>query len=118
MIEKNKTNQKVQPRMKVAQTVKRHLASIGYRVDKRPFHKEQVWLLFERMLTLILQLIHAIYVANTSRQYMETTFMIMVGILMYIPLVSTIIEMPTIFILIDDMEQVINESKCSKRKSG
>lgn len=97
--------------MKIAQTVKRHLASMGYKVDQRPFHTEQLRLLFERLLTLILQLVHAIHVANTPRQYMETIFMIMVGTSLYISLVSTIVEMPTIFILIDDMEEVINASE-------
>lgn len=97
--------------MKIAKEVKRNLASIGYRIDQRPFHKEQLWLLFERMLTLLLQFVHALYIANTPREFMETIFMIMVGILMYITLVSTINEMTTIFAVIEDMEQVINESK-------
>lgn len=103
----------MQPKMRIAQTVKRHLASLGYRVDLRPFHKQQVWLLVERMVNVILQVIYVLYVAKTSREYMETYFMIAVGILMYITLVSTIMEMPNIFILIDDMEQVIHESKYS-----
>lgn len=102
----------MQPKMKIAQTVKWYLASMGYTADLHPFHKQQVWLLVERMVNIILQVIYVLYVANTSREYTETYFMIVVGILMYIPLVSTIIEMPTIFVLIDDMEQVINESKC------
>lgn len=104
---------KVKIGIEIAQTNKRHLASIGYRANLRPFHTEQLWLLFERLATLFSQIIHMLYVANTARQYMETIFMIFVGILMYISLVSTFIEMPTIFILIGQMEQVINESELS-----
>lgn len=98
--------------MEVAQTVKKKLASIGYRVDLRPFHKLQLWLLLERMLTLVSQFLYLFRVANTSREYTETFFMIMVGILLYISLASTIIEMPIIFTFIDNMEQVITERKC------
>lgn len=101
----------MQTGMKIAQTTKRYLASMGYRVDLRPFHKHQLWLLFERPFTLFLQLVYVLHVAKTSREYMESIFMLMVGILMYVSLVSTIIKMPTIFILIDDMERVINQSE-------
>lgn len=97
--------------MKIARTAKRYLATMGYRVDLRPFHKQQVWLLVERMLALILQCVYALYVANAPRQYMQSHFINIVGILIYISLVSTIIETPTIFTLIDKMEQVINESE-------
>lgn len=104
--------------MKIAQTVKMNLISIGYRVDLRPFHIEQLWLLFERMLTLILQFVYFIYGANTPREDMELYFTLFVGILMYISLVSTIIEMPTIFLFIDNIKQVINESELSYVPAG
>lgn len=101
----------MQPEMKIAKTVKRQVASMGYRVDQRSFNTEQLWLLFERMLTLVLQFLDVLYVANNLRQYVESIFMIIVGTLLYVSLVSTIIEMPTIFTLIDDLEHVINESE-------
>lgn len=101
----------MQPGMKIAQTAKRYLASAGYRVDLRPFHEYQIYLLIERISALVLQLVDVLYIANTSKKYMEAYFMLMVGILMYISLVSTIIEMPTIFTLIDNMERVINGSE-------
>lgn len=96
-------------RMKIGQIVQMNLASIGYRVDQRPFHEQQMWLLLERMLILILQFVHVLHVANTPGQYMETIFMIMTGVLMYISSVSTIMEMENIFIFIDHTEQIINE---------
>lgn len=100
-----------QPRMKIAQIVQKNLASIGYRADLRPFNKQQLWILLERMLILVSLFVYLFHVATTFRQYMDAIFMTTVGILMYISLVSTIAGMETIFILIDEMEQIINESE-------
>lgn len=95
--------------MEIAQTVKKNLASIGYRTNVRPFHREQLWILLERLISFLLQLMYLLEEAKTPKQYMQSYFTLCVAILMYISLASTIIEMPTIFIFIGDMEKVINE---------
>lgn len=99
-------------KLKIARTLKMNLASMGYRVDLRPFHMQQTWLLLERMLTLVLQFVYFVQVANTAAQYISMYFGLSVGTLMYTSLVSTIIEMANIFLFIDSLEQVINGSEC------
>lgn len=98
--------------MRIAKSVLKNLASIGYRANERPFNREQLWILLDRFITIILQFMYLLVEAKTPRQYMESYFTFCVALLMYISLMSTMVEMPTMFVFIDEIEQVIHESEC------
>lgn len=105
------TTNDMEPKMKILKTVQKCLASYGYCANQDRFNKMQLQLVLEGILFNALLLAYFFFVANTPEKYMRSIFMIVAGIFLLISKLSTIYEMPTIFIAIDRFEETINESE-------
>lgn len=99
--------------MKVYQTVQKNLSLMGYSPDKRPFNKKQIKIGVEMALCIGLHIMYLVHVASTPREYMEAIFQTSVVILIFISFISTVLKMDIIFIFIDKIEILVNDSKLS-----
>lgn len=97
-------------KIKIFQNVKKNLTSIGYSENQRGFHKEQLLRGFEGLLAVILQFVYLIHAATSTKEYMDSIYAITAGVGIFIAYLSMNINFSTIFVLIDDMEQLVNES--------
>ena len=99
-------------KLKLFLTVKKNLASIGFSEQNRPFDREQLLRGFEGVLAMILQFVYLFHVASTVREYLESIIMTATGVGTLVAYISMNIQFDSIFILIDEVEQVVNESEC------
>lgn len=97
--------------MKLFEIVQRNLALMGYSPNQRPFTKKQIQIGVTKALCISLHGINLIYVANTPKEYMQSIFDTSVTVLVFISFISTILKMNIIFILIDKLQALVNDSK-------
>lgn len=98
-------------KMKIYQTVRWNLALIGYKKNLRPFPKRLKWILFVKSTFIIAAYMHLFYVANTTKEFMDSIFVTGMGTLITISHISTIFKMETIFVFMNEIEEVINASE-------
>lgn len=98
-------------KMEIFLTVKKNLASLAFVPNQRPFYTNQLIHTSYGFLAIILQCLYLFFDAETIKEYMDSIFMTTVGILVYVGYLSMVFKMVTIFIFIDDMEQVVNRRK-------
>lgn len=99
--------------MEIFKTIKNNFASIGFTKKNEQFHTEQLLRTVEGFLAIILQCLYLLFDANTIKDYMVSILTTTVGIFVYVAYLSTVIKTEKIFIFLDDIEDVINESKFS-----
>lgn len=96
--------------MKIFQTIEMNMEPSGFIRNQRPFNLKQC----DRIVKITLfnaLFIYLVHEANTPTQYMESILITTAGILITIAYMSLVFEYATIFKLIDDIEQDVNESK-------
>lgn len=98
-------------KMKIYQTVKTNLALIGYKENLRPFNERQKWIFIIGFSTLLANYVDLLHDSNTPKEYMDSIFMSGIGTFVQISHISTTFKMETIFIFINEVEEVINASK-------
>lgn len=98
-------------KMKIFQNVQKNLAFIGYSENQRPFKNRQLIFAFLSAWSIMAQFIYLFCIADTQKEFMEALFMTVASILIYISFLSTVLEMKTIFLLIDVVEKLINKSE-------
>lgn len=96
-------------RMKVFQTTKVSLASIDLDPNKHLLHESQLLHVLEGFLAILLQFAYLFCVASTTSEYMNSIYMTTFGSLIYICYWSAILQTETIFALMDDLENAVNE---------
>lgn len=95
--------------MKVFQTVRKNFAAIHFRKDQRWFHLRTLFELFKPIMAIVLQCIYLFYDANTPEELMNSIFMTIVGILVFISLMSTVQKKAEIFFFMDWVQVIVNE---------
>lgn len=98
-------------KLKIFESVKRHLASIDLDEDKPRFHRQQVLHVVKSFLALTLQYLYLVFDANTARDYMNSIFMTVVGVAVATSYWSAIFQMTTIYDFIDRYEKIITGSE-------
>lgn len=98
-------------RMKIFQTVQKQLASIGYRPNARPFNSDIVRQCLKYSLLTTGQVVYLFNFANTPTEFINSVFVTAIGILVLSSFISTAWKMKTIFIFIEETEEVINGSE-------
>lgn len=96
--------------MKIFQTVQKHLASIGYRANQNPFNLQQLTIIFMGILAIFSQCVYLFFIANTTKEFLDSILMTTIGILVFISNLSTVHKTATIFIFIDSVEKGIHGS--------
>lgn len=84
---------------------------MAYIKHKRPFNEQQLRYMFKSIVAIIFQFVYLLRVAETSKEYMNSIFMTTVGTLVFVSHISTTIKMDKIFIFIDTLEKIINQSE-------
>lgn len=102
-------------RMDIFKTIKNQLASTGFTKRNERFHTEQLLRALEGFLGIVLQCLYIHFEAETTKEYMVSVLTTAVGIFIYIGYLSTVLKTEKIFIFIDDVEEIINGSKFSRR---
>ena len=97
--------------MKIFKTVQKHLASLGYIKNQSSLNIRQLSICFLSIVAIISLSLYLFCFANTQKEFMDSIFMTVSGVLVFISNLSTANKLTTIFIFIDRTEQVINESK-------
>lgn len=97
--------------MKILQTVQKYFATIGYDANRYPLNSDTVGEIFQRILAIICQFLYLIRHANSPKDIVDNIFMTAVAILCFISVMSTIQKMKMIFIFINEIEQIVNESE-------
>lgn len=67
--------------MEIFKTVKEHLVAIGFTKPDVEFHTEQVLRTSQGFLAIVLQCLHLLFDANTTKDYLDSLFTTSVGIL-------------------------------------
>lgn len=97
--------------MKIFQTIEKNLESGGFIRNQRPFNPTQTEHIVKIMLFMAMLFIYLGLEAKTPRQYMDSILMSTVGTLCTIAYISQIFKYANLFELIDDTEQLVNESE-------
>lgn len=97
--------------MNIFKTIQLNLAIFGYKKNLRPFNKRQNTFLSISFLSVLSITTYLFYVANTPEEYLDSIYLVCVGNLMIISHFSTILKTKTVFVLIDEVEEVINKSE-------
>lgn len=97
--------------MKIFQTTQTNLALLGFERNLRPFNKRQRWILIEGFLAVTACYVYLLLVADSSKEFMDSIFTTGVSNLILISHISTVLKTETIFVFIDDVEDVINASE-------
>lgn len=98
-------------RMKIFVAAKIYLASIDLDENKRVFHLNQVLHVVQGFSAIVLQCLYLVLEANTVLEYMNSTLMSGIGIIVYIGYWTTIFKTMDIYNFINRLEIVINESE-------
>lgn len=98
-------------RMKIFQTVQKHLAAIGYRPNQRPFNGDILRQCVKCVLFTTAQFVYLFYFAKTPAEFINSIFVAAIGVLVFLSFLSTNWKMDIIFIFIEETEEVINGSK-------
>lgn len=96
--------------MKIFETVLKHLDSIGFKENQHRFNRIQIETHLKAALNVSLICVQLFHVANTLKEYMDGIFLITVAILVFISRASTAFKTTTIFIFINRLEEIINDS--------
>lgn len=98
--------------MNIFQTTQMHLALNGYNnANLRPFNKQQKFIFVEMILSLTSLYVHLLHVAESQKEYMFSILITAVDTLIAISHISTTLKMRTIFIFIDEVEEVLIASE-------
>lgn len=95
--------------MKLFQTTQELMKYGGFERNRKAFNMINWSYIFLSTLFLTLLIVYAFHVAATPRQYMESIFMTVTGILIVISSTSTAIKTAEIFEIIDGFEHFVNE---------
>lgn len=97
-------------RNKVFQTIQSKLALIGFEKNLRPFNRRQKRTFIVSAIFLSTLFINLLYVANSPKEYMDSILLCGGVSLATISQLGVILKTETMFILINEFEEVINES--------
>lgn len=97
--------------MKTFVTVSKHLESIGFTEHQKRFNRRQLEFGLNIVLGIILIILNLFYVADTSEEYMNGILIGVVSTLLFIAFVSTAFKTATIFIFINQLNGIINQSE-------
>lgn len=98
-------------RMKILQTIRHDLALIGYSANQHPYNIQQLEHGFKSTLAAAMQCVYLFFIAETSKEFIDSTFMATVAILVLISFVSTAQKTTIIFNFIDEVEKIANNSE-------
>lgn len=97
--------------MKILQTTQMHLALYGYEANSSPFSKRRKLIYIEIFVSQTAYMAHLLLVANTPKEYMNSIFMVGIAFLCTVSRINTMFKTKTIFIFIDEVEEILNSSK-------
>lgn len=98
--------------MKIFQTIKMHLALSGCnKKNLSTFGTQQKWIFVEIFLSMTSLYVHLLCVAESPKEYMNSILLIAVGTLIIISRISTTLKMKTMFIFIEEVEEVLKSSE-------
>lgn len=96
-------------KMKILQTVKKCLALEGYCANRGAFNRLQLWIGFKCIVGLFFQTSYLFFgLPKTPKEYMDSIFMSMVGITVFISFVSTVFKTEKIFEFMEKIEEIVN----------
>lgn len=93
------------------QTIQTNLELIGFKRGVPPFNKRQTWCFIEGSISSFLIYVYILHVAKSPKEYMAGIFLGAVGTLVEISHFSTNLKTKTMFVLIDEIEEVLVESE-------
>lgn len=98
-------------KMKIFQTVQKCLALEGYSANRGAFNRLQMWVGLKCILALIPPCSYLfLRLPKTPKEYMNSIFMSMAGILVFISFMSTVLKTAKIFEFINKLEEAVNTS--------
>lgn len=97
-------------KMKILQRAQANLAVLGFERNVRPFNRRQKFWFIEGLLSFNAFFVYLLLGASSTKEYMESIFMIVIGTLIIISHFSIILKTETIFVLIDELEGIVNAS--------
>lgn len=92
-------------------TVRNNLAAMGFVANQHAISTKQWMIAMQQVLGIILQCLHLAINTHTPKEHLDLIFMITVGILFHVAFLSSAYKTASVFVLIDDLEQTINERK-------
>lgn len=98
--------------MKVFQTIRMHLAVLGFQENLQPFNGRQIFCCVQHAVGVISFYVHLFHVASTTEEYMDSIFMTAIASFMIISHISVVLKMKTIFLFFNEVEEVMNSSEC------
>lgn len=103
--------------MKIFEIVLKGLESNGFKESEARFNKHQLQIHMNAALNISLVCVQLLHVANTLKEYMDGIFILCVAILIFISRASTAFKTKTIFMFINRLEGIINDSNCPQLSS-
>lgn len=98
--------------MTISNTIQWSFTLMGYHSSqKHKFSTKQVRRGLEVLLIIILHFVYLFRVANTIQEYIYSIFMINAIICIFISFISTANKTVDIFLLIDNIEKIVDEGK-------
>lgn len=97
--------------MPIFQTVQKTFDSVGLNPKLDPLNRKLLSILITNFMAIILQLIYLLHVADSSQQYLECIYVVTVGSGILLSIASTILIRDKLFLYIDTLDEVFNESK-------
>lgn len=97
--------------MKPFETVLKQLQSMGFIENQPRFNKHQLMLSLKIVLGALMVGANLLYAADTSEEYMNGILAIVTMILILIAYVSTVFKTATIFIFINQFNEIIKQSE-------
>lgn len=97
--------------MKIFQEIQRNVAFLGYARNARVFNGRQQCLLVGSVISLISVYVNLCYVASSPKEYLDSISLAILGSLLGISALDAMINVKTIFVYIDDAEEIISSSE-------
>lgn len=97
--------------MKIFRTVEKNFKSKGIRVERVSFGLYEFQHILAYIVCIMLSVLYVVYVAETTSQYMDSISQITALILVLIAYLSYRCNAQALYKLIDELEQIINQSE-------
>lgn len=101
-------------KIRTFETVKKSLSLTCFVQGKGRFHIGQKLRAVEAFLAFIMQILYLLIEADTIKEYMDSIYMTGAAFCTYISYMCTIFKVEVVFNCMDEIENLVNESKFSQ----
>lgn len=97
--------------MEPLETVLKYLESIGFNRNKHRFNKRQLGFGLENIFIILLLCLNLFYATHTREEYINNIVVTVIVTLVFVSRLSTVHKTPIIFVFIDQLNRIVDQSK-------